>query len=149
MQIPFVGTPEKRAACSAGETCASTQVPGEAPLGRNNFSDTQLDYYACLTELDMSVGKVLAALDRTGFRDNTMVWCKSHTHVAGMYECWGFAVRLTPFRVRVRIFAITSCHRQRPRRKLPTTRVLQARSLSAWVRIGWPSARPKGSMCDL
>ena len=72
--IPFIGTAAARASCSAGQSCDAKQVKGQAPLGGNNFSDGQLDYYACLTELDASVGKVLAALERTGYRNNTLVW---------------------------------------------------------------------------
>ena len=34
----------------------------------------ELDYYACLNELDRSVGRVLAALDEAGVRDDTLVW---------------------------------------------------------------------------
>ena len=61
--IPFIGSKEARASCAAGQTCK----PGQ-------YSDAQLDYYACLNELDASVGKVLAALQQNGYRDNTMVW---------------------------------------------------------------------------
>ena len=34
----------------------------------------QLDFYGGLNELDGSIGEVLAALDRTGYRNNTMIW---------------------------------------------------------------------------
>ena len=72
--IPFIGTASRIADCSAGKSCDTVQVPGQSPVGSNNYSDYQLDFYACLTELDNSVGEVLSALDRTGYRDNTMIW---------------------------------------------------------------------------
>ena len=53
------------------------QVPGQEPVGRNNYSDYQLDFYACLSELDSSVREIIAVLDRTGYRDNTMIWYSS------------------------------------------------------------------------
>ena len=66
--IPFIGTNASRAACQAGETCRPP-APGAAP-----YTDAELDYYACLNELDGSVGRVLAALDKGGYRDDTLVW---------------------------------------------------------------------------
>jgi hypothetical protein len=122
---------ERKKACTAGEVCDKVQVPGQDPIGSNNYSDYQLDFYACLSEpgfgrpgakgvltpppplqehlltsfqtvlmvqfgghrlfhrfdppdpfalptprseLDSAVGEIIAALDRTGYRDNTMVW---------------------------------------------------------------------------
>jgi arylsulfatase A-like enzyme len=59
-QIPYIGTPEARADCAAGKTCK----PG-------SYSDAQLDFYACLNELDAAVGRVLAMLESSGYRDNT------------------------------------------------------------------------------
>jgi hypothetical protein len=46
--IPFVGTPKARELCRAGVTCTQTWESG--PLA--NLSDYQLDFYACLNELD-------------------------------------------------------------------------------------------------
>ena len=66
--IPFIGTNASRAACQAGQTCRPP-APGAAP-----YTDAELDYYACLNELDGSVGRVLAALDKGGYRDDTLVW---------------------------------------------------------------------------
>ena len=66
--IPFVGTPSRRAACNSTAECEPT-LPGTAP-----YTDMELDYYACLNELDNSVGTVLAALRRLGYYDNTMTW---------------------------------------------------------------------------
>ena len=65
---PFIGTNASRAACLRGETCAANAT------ARAAFTDTQLDFYACLTELDASVGRVLDALDAHGYGRNTMVW---------------------------------------------------------------------------
>ena len=61
--IPFIGSKEAREACKAGKTCK----PG-------NYTYAQLDYYACMNELDASIGKVLESLKQYGYRDNTMVW---------------------------------------------------------------------------
>jgi arylsulfatase A-like enzyme len=57
-----MGTPAARQACAQGVTCK----PG-------NYSDAQLDFYACLNELDAAVGRVLALLTSQGYRDNTCV----------------------------------------------------------------------------
>lgn len=66
--IPFIGTPDARERCRSGETCA-------LPLdGAPAYSDAELDYYSCLTELDNSVGKVLTSLDTHGYGPNTLVW---------------------------------------------------------------------------
>ena len=66
--IPFIGSQEARAACASGKTC---KLPA---AGQPPYNDAQLDYYACLNELDASVGKVLDSLQQYGYRDNTMVW---------------------------------------------------------------------------
>eukprot|EP00041_Stephanoeca_diplocostata_P013753 m.243604 g.243604 ORF g.243604 m.243604 type:complete len:667 (+) comp19455_c0_seq1:121-2121(+) len=68
--IPFVGTPEQRELCQNGTTC--TESASSGPLG--NLSDAQLDFYACLNELDAAVGRVLDAMDRRGYLENTLVW---------------------------------------------------------------------------
>lgn len=61
--IPFIGTDFWRKECAAGRSCK----PG-------NYSDAQLDFYACLIELDAAVGRVLSSLDTHNYRDNTMLW---------------------------------------------------------------------------
>lgn len=66
--IPFVGTHERKLACKNESECSGV-LPGAKP-----YSDLELDFYACLNELDNSVGLVLDALDRLGYYDNTMVW---------------------------------------------------------------------------
>ena len=65
--IPFIGSKKLRESCARGETC---RVPsnGEAP-----YTDEELDYYACLVELDNAVGVILKALKTHGYYDNTMV----------------------------------------------------------------------------
>jgi len=62
--IPFIGSPEARANCAANKTC-------RPPVGEP-YTDTELDFYACLTELDAGVGRVLAMLDAKGYGENTM-----------------------------------------------------------------------------
>lgn len=66
--IPFIGTDETRAACAANETCR----PPDA--GAPAYTFAELDYYACLTELDSAVGRVLSTLETHGYSENTMVW---------------------------------------------------------------------------
>jgi hypothetical protein len=66
--IPFIGTQARRAACNTSAEC-ETALPG-APA----YNDEELDFYACLNELDNSVGTVLDALVRLGYYDNTMTW---------------------------------------------------------------------------
>jgi arylsulfatase A-like enzyme len=61
--IPFIGTSYWRNECSAGRSCK----PG-------NYSDVQLDFFACLNELDAAVGRVLDTLERQDYRENTMLW---------------------------------------------------------------------------
>ena len=66
--IPFVGTAQSRKECVEGERCALPL------LHADKYTDEELDYYACLNELDNSVGLVLAALKRLQYYNNTMVW---------------------------------------------------------------------------
>jgi len=68
--IPFVGTPARVAACNAsGSTECAPPLAGAAP-----YNHEELDFYACLNELDNSVGTVLDALKRLGYYNNTMTW---------------------------------------------------------------------------
>ena len=68
--IPFVGTPQRVAACNAsGSAECAPPLPDALP-----YNHQELDFYACLNELDNSVGAVLDALKRLGYYDNTMVW---------------------------------------------------------------------------
>lgn len=69
--IPFIGTAAARQACRDGKTCKPTNKHGDSP---QNFTDVELDYYACLSELDNSVGTIMNALDRLGYYENTFVW---------------------------------------------------------------------------
>eukprot|EP00049_Salpingoeca_infusionum_P017279 m.352374 g.352374 ORF g.352374 m.352374 type:complete len:540 (-) comp16501_c0_seq1:365-1984(-) len=64
--IPFVGTNVHRELCKAGVMCK----PG-------NYSSAQLDYYACLLELDAAIGRVVTALKKHKYFDNTMLWLTS------------------------------------------------------------------------
>lgn len=66
--IPFIGSPDARESCVKGETCRPP-APGEPP-----YTDEELDFYACLTELDNAVGIVLESLKTHGYYENTMAW---------------------------------------------------------------------------
>ena len=66
--IPFVGTPSRRAVCNSSAEC-EPPLPGALP-----YNSQELDFYACLNELDNSIGTVLDALRRLGYYDNTMTW---------------------------------------------------------------------------
>ena len=68
--IPFVGTPDARELCRNGTTCTETAASG--PLA--NLSSAQMDFYACLNELDGAVGRVLDDLDARGYGHNTLTW---------------------------------------------------------------------------
>ena len=72
-KIPFVGTPSQRELCQNGTTCTASAESG--PLG--NLTSTQLDFYACLNELDHAVGRVLDAMDDNGYGENTLTWLAS------------------------------------------------------------------------
>jgi arylsulfatase A-like enzyme len=70
--IPYVATAQARADCQAGKTCrASSPSAGNRAADYNSF---QLDFYGGLNELDASVGRVLGALERYNYRNNTLVW---------------------------------------------------------------------------
>jgi len=66
--IPYIGSPAERAKCSSNETC---RPPDE---GAQPYTEDELDFYACLNEFDGSIGRVLDALKRLGYYDNTLVW---------------------------------------------------------------------------
>ena len=51
--------------CSCAILGRSPPCPQSGPLA--NLSDTQLDFYACLNELDAAVGRVLDLLDDLGY----------------------------------------------------------------------------------
>ncbi|KAJ8602372.1 hypothetical protein CTAYLR_004215 [Chrysophaeum taylorii] len=65
--VPFVGTPSARARCAAGETC-------RPPANGVPYTDAELDYYSCLTELDGAIGSVLDLLDARGYGRDALVW---------------------------------------------------------------------------
>jgi arylsulfatase A-like enzyme len=66
--IPFIGSKEARDSCARGETCRPP-APGEPP-----YTDEELDFYACMTELDNAIGIILDAVKTSGYYDNTMTW---------------------------------------------------------------------------
>mmetsp|Transcript_26788 Transcript_26788/g.73711 ORF Transcript_26788/g.73711 Transcript_26788/m.73711 type:complete len:339 (+) Transcript_26788:336-1352(+) len=65
--IPFIGSKAAKGSCDRGETCRS---PGD---NEEPFTDQELDYYACLVELDNAVGMILKSLKKYGYYENTMV----------------------------------------------------------------------------
>lgn len=70
--IPYVAAAKVKADCAAGKTCKPV-----SPSARNaaaDYTSMQLDFYGGLNELDTSIGRVLDALDSTGYRNNTMIW---------------------------------------------------------------------------
>lgn len=69
--IPYIGTAQARQDCRDGKTCRSTNNHGDSP---SNYTDFQLDFYSCLTELDGAVGRVLDALHKRNYYDNTFIW---------------------------------------------------------------------------
>ena len=68
---PFIGTKDSKESCVRGEACRPP-LRGDPP-----YTAEELDYYACLIDLDNAVGKVLEALDIAGYYDNTMIWLTS------------------------------------------------------------------------
>ena len=69
--IPFIASNSSKESCAKGKTC---RPPG---AGEPPYTDEELDYYACLTELDNAVGIILDALKTHGYYDNTMSWFTS------------------------------------------------------------------------
>jgi len=69
--IPFIGTEAARENCQNGTTCKPTNRHGDEA---GSYSDFELDFYACLSELDASVGRILDALIEKGYYDNTFIW---------------------------------------------------------------------------
>lgn len=69
--IPFIGTESARKQCQDGLTCQPSNGHGDGP---GNFTFPQLDYYACMSELDGAVGRILGALDAHGYYNNTFIW---------------------------------------------------------------------------
>ena len=64
--IPFIGTPSRVASCNSTVECEPV-LPGFPA-----YNHQELDFYACLNELDTSIGTVLDALKRLGYYNNTM-----------------------------------------------------------------------------
>jgi arylsulfatase A-like enzyme len=67
--IPFIGSDEAVESCKRNETC---RTPVDKP-----YTAEELDFYACLTQLDTAVGHILALLESTGYFANTMIWMSS------------------------------------------------------------------------
>ena len=69
--IPFVGAAATVAACRDGDGCLPENRQGQP---KNNYSAAQLDFYACLLELDAAVGAVLRDLRDFKRYDDTLVY---------------------------------------------------------------------------
>lgn len=66
--IPYIGTPEEEKKCNDSTSC-------KPPLtGAPEYTSAEVDFYACLNQLDESVGVMLDALKANGYYENTMVW---------------------------------------------------------------------------
>lgn len=66
--MPYIGTEAHKADCVAGKTC---KAPAEGAAPYDAF---ELDFYACLVELDGAVGRVISTLEKHGYYDETMMW---------------------------------------------------------------------------
>jgi len=79
--IPFIGQDSSRALCKSGETCR---------LPKKNSTEAQFDFYACLNELDASVGAVLKQVRDRGDYGHTMIWFASDNGPEGNCNPTGF-----------------------------------------------------------
>eukprot|EP00055_Hartaetosiga_balthica_P007453 m.25605 g.25605 ORF g.25605 m.25605 type:complete len:548 (+) comp5782_c0_seq2:46-1689(+) len=71
--IPYIGTSSWRDLCERGISCK----PGR-------YSDAQLDFYACLNELDDAVGRVMDILEQFNYKRNTMTWISTDNGPEGV-----------------------------------------------------------------
>ena len=69
--IPYIGQAATKEACARGETCRGSNRRGQTLA---NYSAAQLDFYACLLELDSAVGSVLGDLRSRGLYDDTLIY---------------------------------------------------------------------------
>jgi iduronate 2-sulfatase len=67
-------------------------IPKEGPIEEELARDLLHAYYACTSYVDAQIGRILAALDEQGVRDNTIiiVWGDHGWHL-GDYGIWGKA----------------------------------------------------------
>ncbi len=67
-------------------------IPKEGPIDDDLARDLLHAYYACTSYVDAQIGRILAALDEKGVRDNTIiiVWGDHGWHL-GDYGIWGKA----------------------------------------------------------
>ncbi len=64
-------------------------IPREGPMPHDVARTLIHGYYACVSYLDAQIGRVLAALDQSGARDNTIVvMCADHGMKLGEFGCW-------------------------------------------------------------
>eukprot|EP01062_Namystynia_karyoxenos_P066074 TRINITY_DN60095_c0_g1_i1.p2 TRINITY_DN60095_c0_g1~~TRINITY_DN60095_c0_g1_i1.p2 ORF type:complete len:665 (+),score=191.16 TRINITY_DN60095_c0_g1_i1:96-1997(+) len=86
--IPFIGTNASRQSCVDGKTCQASDGHGGRVAA--NYTDAELDFYACMTELDASVGRVLDTVERLGYYDNTLIWFTTDNGPEGNCQPEGF-----------------------------------------------------------
>lgn len=52
-------------------------MQGRQVMPPGSYSAAQLDFYACLTELDAAVGRIVDSLESKGYFQITMLWLTS------------------------------------------------------------------------
>ena len=84
--IPFVGSDRIKKECSSdNSTVCRPPLAGQPP-----YTDEELDYYACLIQLDVAVGQILDLLHQRNEYDNTMIWLTSDNGPEGNCPPLGF-----------------------------------------------------------
>ena len=150
--IPFIASKEAKEACSRGETC---RLPRE---GEPPFTDEELDYYACLNELDNAIGIILDLLKEEGYYDNTMVRLGSSLRMlaiwmpASIHTSANLHTLLSSFFNSINLDMV--CHRQWTRNELPSRRNLrtfgsrsatpQRRTWNRWAVAGKEAGHLRG-----
>lgn len=86
---------------SSFELRSRTLVPTEGPIDDATSRELLRAYYACTSFIDAQIGRVIAALDKLGLRENTIivVWGDHGWHL-GEYGIWGKA---TDYEVSARV----------------------------------------------
>mmetsp|Transcript_23335 Transcript_23335/g.55324 ORF Transcript_23335/g.55324 Transcript_23335/m.55324 type:complete len:673 (+) Transcript_23335:583-2601(+) len=71
--IPFVGSDRIKKDCSSqNSTVCRPPEDGQPP-----YTDEELDYYACMIQLDVAIGQILNLLKDRKEYENTMIWLTS------------------------------------------------------------------------
>ncbi|MFX8735706.1 sulfatase-like hydrolase/transferase, partial [Acinetobacter baumannii] len=50
-----------------------TDIPDSGSIGTQKEQDLIRAYYACISYVDVQIGKIIRELDRLGLRDNTII----------------------------------------------------------------------------